>query len=55
MGAEPLPTSVPALRTEAEYLAAVARFWELVDRPTDLDLLLALREALREYERAHPN
>ena len=54
MGREPLPTPVTPIRTEADYQAAAARLWELIDRAKDLALLLALREAMREYERAHP-
>ena len=55
MGAEPLPAAVAPLLNEVDYQAAVDRFWALVDRSTDLSLLLALREAMREYERTHPN
>ncbi|SNS06591.1 hypothetical protein [Hymenobacter mucosus] len=53
MSPEPLHPPLPPIQTAAEYEAAVARFWALVNRPNDLALLLAMREVMRAYEYAH--
>lgn len=53
MGIPPLPDTLPfapVIHTDAEYEATAARFWELVGSTTDLPLLLALRDRLRDYE-----
>ncbi len=55
MGLESLPTPVTPLLTEANYHAATARFWELVGSAVDLAILVVLREAMRAYERTHPD
>ena len=54
MDSKPLLPSIPVLLTETDYQAAAACFWELVGTDADLAELVALREALRTYEQAHP-
>ena len=50
MSPEPLHPSLPPIQTDAEYEAALRRFWDLVNRPNELPLLLAMREVMRDYE-----
>lgn len=54
MDSTPLPYTAPILLTETDYQAAAARFWELVGTDAHVAELVALREALRAYEQAHP-
>lgn len=53
MSPEPLHPPLPPIQTAADYETILARFWDLVDRPNDLPLLLAMREVMRTYEYAH--
>ena len=54
MGLEPLFPPLPAVTSAAEYAAISARFWELVDTSSGLQMLLAMRETMRDYEYSHP-